>query len=213
MAKTATKIFSSGYRFKDGGVITAVLDENGKLSLRDESGGIELYQSWGHYVTDITGEKPVKGGEDDVLAQLGLTLGVPEEIIVDAGESRRTQTATKNVKEKGEETEVADAKKVVKSGAGNTAKPKPVKGAKAPKADKKPVKKISTVPAGDLPECLCGCGSKVLNAARQFLQGHDSRFHGYIKRIERGEMKASELTPAGRAYMRDHGITAGSNKG
>lgn len=39
--------------------------------------------------------------------------------------------------------------------------------------------------------CLCGCG-ELAKSGRSFLQGHDARFHGWMKRLADGRMKPSD---------------------
>lgn len=55
----------------------------------------------------------------------------------------------------------------------------------------------------ELHPCLEGCGAQV---AGNFKQGHDARYRGLILRVERGEIKESELP----AYMRKNGGVDGN---
>ncbi len=40
--------------------------------------------------------------------------------------------------------------------------------------------------------CICGCGTPI-KPKSTFAPGHDARVHGWMRKIEKGEMDASEL--------------------
>lgn len=61
---------------------------------------------------------------------------------------------------------------------------------KAAKASKPRAPKVEAKPGAP---CLCGCG-ELAKSGRSFLQGHDARFHGWMKRLADGRMKPSDPT-------------------
>lgn len=67
------------------------------------------------------------------------------------------------------------------------------------------VEKI-TEKAGDSAEraCICGCGGITHGGA--FLPGHDSKARSQGLKVQRGEMKASELAPETRTYLKEGGM-------
>jgi len=44
----------------------------------------------------------------------------------------------------------------------------------------------------DVRACLCGCGGPA-SAGKNFLPGHDARFAGYIRKLDKGVLKMEEL--------------------
>jgi hypothetical protein len=69
------------YRFIDAGVRTAVLDwPEGKLSIFEDN-GMEVFDSWQYYVKErMKPDKPTTGELPQILEQLSLLLGEPQEI-------------------------------------------------------------------------------------------------------------------------------------
>jgi len=53
--------------------------------------------------------------------------------------------------------------------------------------------KGKTAAKGTARLCACGCGKPT---ARTFAQGHDAKAHSLILRVQRGELKASDLPAA-----------------
>ncbi len=51
-----------------------------------------------------------------------------------------------------------------------------------------------------VPYCLCGCG-RGNNAKRLFVQGHDARMKGYIRRVEKGTMSVDDLSEYTRGIL------------
>lgn len=71
---------------------------------------------------------------------------------------------------------------------------KPAKAAKSPKQPK-PAK-----PAKVGQPCLCACG-ELANPGRAFRQGHDARFHGWMRRLADERLLPSEVPPAALKLM------------
>src|SRR6516164_9621548 len=78
-------VFSSGFRFVKGGRVTAILDPDGKVTLKDDGGNLEMFHTWREYVTSQK-DVPININDEDlILAQLSTTLGEVEVITVNAG--------------------------------------------------------------------------------------------------------------------------------
>lgn len=189
--------FTSGYKFVEGGRTTAVLDQNGKLSIPDSgTGSLEVWDSWKDYVKEKLEDKPSTGAEEEKLDQIGIAFGVWEPIFDDteapvaskskSNEENQMATAVKTVAKKATVKAAAPAKKAVVA-----------KKAAAPKAEKV------------YGPCICGCGGQTTG---NFCPGHDARVHGWQKKIERGEMKFSECAPSAQKYMKDHGTKQGAKQ-
>jgi hypothetical protein len=198
---------NDGYKFVDTkGATTAVLDPNGKFTLKDGPSSIEVFANWRDFVKSM-GEKPVMAAAYDepvVLEQLSsLGLGKFHPII--RGGQENSTMAKKNGT-----TPSTPSKKAAATPAKTESKPKAA--ATPAKAPAKTAEKKPATPAKDLPMCACGCGEQVLNAKREFRQGHDARVHGWAKKVERGDMKLTELNPTAQAWMKAHGIKQGTPK-
>lgn len=226
--------FGTGYRFTDEtGVATAHVDSTGKLWIKSESGGLESWESpqeWLKEVLKVTPEKTAEQIVNQLAEAFGtanpisdapaapsvpskkpVAVAVPATPVTPATPATQPATgqkvketdtmANKPVKQIGS---AAQRRKQEQTHAASKASPKAAAKAKAPAKVK--------APAGPLPECQCGCGNKVLNAKRNFLQGHDARFHGYIKKYERGLVKLGELPALVQSHIRREGIKAGSAK-
>lgn len=193
--KGVRSVFATGFRFIDGGKVTAVLDTDGKLSLMEE-GGMEVFQTWQDYVTTVMGDKPVKGGQE-ALDQLGMILGVAEpiEVVVKDDNSTRKPKAEvpdNNGTEKGE-TKMATKKAATKKAA-------------APKRVK--VEKEES-------PCHCGCDTPT-TGKKGFAPGHDARMHGWAKKIGDGRMTFAEINKTltkspdlALAWLKTHGVKQG----
>jgi hypothetical protein len=201
---------NDGYRFVDpDGRTNAILEPNGKFTLKDGTSSIEVFANWRDFVKSM-GEKPVGAAQYDdpkVLEQLSkMGLGGYQPITRESKET--TNVAKKNATPANGAAAKAPAPAAKKAAEAPKA---PAKKAAAPAA--KPAPKAAPKAAVDpatLPICPCGCGEHVLNAKREFRQGHDARTHGYAKKIERGQMKLSELSPETQKWMREHGIKQGT---
>lgn len=209
MAKRSSKIgvFSNtdGYRFVDDqGVTTAVLEASGKFSLREGNSSLEVHESYVDFMK-IMGETPKSTVDEKViLDQLSnMGLGRCEYINLEPKNTKSpeheespmaTATKDKTIEQKKKDLEKIKAERKAK-----TAKP-------AAKAAK-------TATPKELGDCQCGCGEKV---ARNFKQGHDARTHGWGKKIDRGEMKFSEIPSPNPAipekYLKAHGTKYASQK-
>jgi hypothetical protein len=218
----------SGYRFSNPGGESAYLDNTGKLYLRDDRGNLEIFASWSDYVRDVLKDKPTTGGEDAIVAQLSVILGIAEEVSRDPSDKKPIKKMEENQMPKGvynrskkSATSPASVEAALKAPtkANEKAKkaasaPNPVPVGKKAVGSKKPApatKKTASVKrsASDgLPLCLCGCGKMVLSAKRNFLQGHDSRFHSMVGKIEKGEMQIGDLNAQQQEYYAE---TVGKN--
>ena len=72
----------------------------------------------------------------------------------------------------------------------------------AKKKEQTPVETEATNGRSDL-LCQCGCGEQLLPGGRRskrFKQGHDSRFHGRVKKLKAGTMTWKELSGMIGAY-------------
>ncbi len=188
--------FERAYRFRTGDKVTAILDKNGKLNLKDEAGGLEQFPSWRDYVKDVQKEKPETGNETDILDQLSNTLGDYEEIesTVEAPKQKL------NPKAKAEGTKEEKVDKTM-----------------ATKKAEKPLKKAA--PAKEAAPCHCGCGRDTFGKAG-FAPGHDARVHGWGKKIADGRLTFAginkELNPeikdkgvAATTWLKEHGVKQG----
>ena len=183
MAKGNKDEFSNSYRFVEGGKAAAVLDSNGKLTILSPTGGsMEVFQSWKDYVKKEMGDVPVTGDEDDIVEQLSMVLG--EAQVIDQKVSGK-EAPVKKEGENGMANKTATTKKVA-----------PAKEAKAPREKKEKVIK----------DCLCGCGGQT---GGRFCPGHDAKFHGWAKKIQRGEMKFSEVPATAQKALKAEGVTQG----
>lgn len=179
-----------GYRFLLDGKVTAILDPNGVLSLRD-GGSLEKWASWKDYVREVMLSTPVKVDSiHDILEQLSMTLGDYEEITKEVRNTNRPSTT--------KETEMSDETKATKAVKTVTAKKVVAK-----KEVKKAVKKVKE--AVVMNECKCGCKKMV---AKNFAPGHDARVHGWAKKIDRKEMKWNEIPDIAQKYIRAHAAAA-----
>jgi len=167
--KGSKAVISNTYKFIENDKSTAVLDTDGKLSLLPDT-GMEVFASWKDYVKEKLGEPPTNGGEDDIVEQLSIMLGRPE--VVDVKVSGVDKRPKPVEKEEGED---------------NVKNATATKKAVAPA--KKAVAKKAAEPKVQNP-CICGCGTMV---NKNFAPGHDARVHGWAKKIERGEMKFSDI--------------------
>lgn len=81
-------------------------------------------------------------------------------------------------------------------------KPVPESAPAAAKDTAKAVKPTKAKPAtaATAGVCKCGCGAP-LKPRRHFAQGHDARFHGWMRRIANGELDPSEIPAAAAALM------------
>src|SRR6185312_8255449 len=143
---------SSGYRFWHDKQVSAILDKNGTLSLKDDCGGLEVWENWRYYVRDLLKLTPTKGDESKILDQLGETLGQYQQI--------------STVIAKGKSQDLS----LISNGTGESMVDKQAKKA-APKA-KKVAKSASNGNGVELNDCTCGCGGKTKGT---FCPGHDSR--------------------------------------
>lgn len=209
--ETPSKAFSSAFIFKLDGVTSAVLDANGKLSLRGEAKGeqgtLEEFKSWKHYVKDVMEDTPVsEDNETDVLDQLSMLLGSYEPIVVrEPNTTQRKGKAANTATESDSETGEAEKEKE-KEMATAVAK-KTVTKAVAKKAPAKAATKKAVVEKVMQP-CTCGCGTPT---GSLFAPGHDARVHGWGKKINDGRMKFSEISqfPTAVKFLKDHGIKQG----
>lgn len=176
--------FSTAYRFRTGEAVTAILDANGKLNLKDNGGGLEQFPSWKDYVKGVQNEKPETGSEGDILDQLSNTLGDYEviESTVDAPKQKLNPSAKPENKNE----------KVDKTMATKTAKEKPLK--KAPEAK-------------EAAPCHCGCKRDTFGKAG-FAPGHDARVHGWGKKIADGRLKFEEINNSLHEEIKDKGVAA-----
>lgn len=175
---TTTTELSNGYRFRDGESVNAILDPNGKLSLRDGNAGLDIYQSWRDYVKEVLSDVPTKGGEDEILEQLSVILGTPEPIDVQVKQHSVPQQGDSDMKN----ATAAPAKKA-------TAKAAPP--AKAPRVKAEKV----------MGPCVCGCGGLT---GGNFVPGHDSRVHSWQKKVAKGEIKLNSLPATAQKYIKEH---------
>ena len=85
--------------------------------------------------------------------------------------------------------------------------------ARAQRVDREAIKADAvTTTADNLPECLCGCGERVLGRRRRFRQGHDARFHSYLRGLRHGQLEMKDLPLPVQKWLQDKGITAGEPK-
>lgn len=183
MAAKKTALENS-YRFIDAGKRTGVLDANGKFTKIDTDGSITNYESWKDYLKELKAD-PEDGEEEFIVSQLEMVLGEAQAISQEVSghtPPQKKETEMKNA------TKPAKAEKAVKE-----VKPKEVKEKKAP------VEKV-------INDCQCGCGGKT---GSKFVPGHDARFHGWEKKIARGEMKFSEIPASAAKIMKSAGIVQG----
>lgn len=188
--------FDNGYRFVQGGKSVAVLDPDGKLTLKDDGGNLEVHASWKDYIRDTLGDKPVTGGPDAAIEQLATVLGEYQPIVPPSSGTQVKETK-KMVKTNGA---AAAAVAVEKPAAKVAPKPKV--------ATAKPTAKVKASTSGERTECLCGCGKKA-NPGRNFLQGHDSTYKSAVLKIRRGSEKFTSLTPGGQKLFKDQGYRVG----
>ncbi len=188
------RIFSNGYKFNDGTRVTAILDQNGSLTLKGDaddpkSTSLTVFDTWKNYVREVMQDVPVKSGaEDEVVEQLSMILGdaTTVEVEVSGHEGRK-----KKPTEEGE-TDMAT----------KTAVKKAATPAKKPTAAAKRAKEVK-----DPKDCTCGCGAQTKGG--NFVAGHDARVHGWGKKIGRGEMKFNEVPAIAQKFLKAHGITQG----
>lgn len=189
-AKKENKEFSASYRFKEGEVTSAILDDNGKLSLLDGGNTLDVYASWKDFVRQM-GDKPTTDNdESSIISQLEQMLGAAQVIEVTVkgdGSAKKAAPAPKSEKKEEEKEMAVATKKAV------------AKKAAAPKAAKAKTEKV-------LNECLCGCGGMT---GGNFAPGHDARVHGWGKKIARGDMKFSEIPAIAQKFLKDHGTVQG----
>jgi hypothetical protein len=188
---------SDGFKFLDNtGVVTAVLDVDGKFTLKDANASLEMFPSWSDFVVSF-GDKPVNAKtQEDVISQL-TSMGLGEAVpIVRPGASTRPPKVSKPAVTK-PAADVPAATKLTKENE------------VAKKAPAKPVKKAAKKGKADvvLQPCKCGCDTKV---AKNFAAGHDARLHGYQKKIERGEAKFSDYPAIAVAFMKSLGTKQGT---
>lgn len=231
MARTkALERWRDGVRFNDEktGAMTAHVDpSNGKLVLRGEGGSLEFWETPQAWLKDIVGVDPEKD-TDKLVEQLAEALGKAtwidlqvEKVAANAKPLSPKPAAAASPAAKPARSPLAEAlvsaatpgpksQSQSQPGVDDMATKKPSKTtAKAKTPAKAATKKAAAAPTGPLPECQDGCGKKVLNAKRRFLQGHDARFHGYIKKYQRGDMKLGEFPALVQSYIRREGIKVG----
>jgi len=189
--KAALTTFSNpdGYRFVDNGITTAVLDGNGTFTLKEAGGAsVEVFRTWRDFILRME-EKPTTGDEDDILDQLSsMGLGECQPITDLIGDHAVAVDQTP----KEEKPQVTGEEQMAKKKAA----------AKAKKSGPAKERKVK-----ELHPCPCGCGAEVVGT---FKMGHDARVHGWQKKIERGDMKMSELNEVARKWMRDNGVVQGT---
>lgn len=180
-AAAAKDLFTAGYRFTEGGRTSAILDRDGKLTLKDSEGGLEVFSSWKDYVKEVMGDTPATG-EDEIVSQLSLTLGTPDKIpgAEPTGDSNKKENANM----------ATAAKKVVVAA--------PAKKA-APAAAKQKKEAVQN-------PCTCGCGTMT---GGNFAPGHDARVHGWGKKIAAGLMKYGDVPASAQKYLKEHGVKQG----
>ena len=187
MAQKAAVVFDNNYRFVEGDVVSAILETNGKLTLKD--GGLTIYQSWADYVKEVTGDVPAKGGETEIVEQLALTLGTPQVIGENVVPRRAAQPPSAPLnKENNEMAAEAVAKAPAKKAAPTKGVAKKVSGAKGNGKEA-------------TNECQCGCGTATRG---NFAPGHDARVHGWQKKIANGQMKMGEIPAIAQRYIKQH---------
>lgn len=186
MAKKPAVHFSSDFRFVEGGITCAILEQNAKLTLKEGNSSLEVFESWRDFVRDSLGETPTTSpDETDILNQLGTVLGVWEPIDRTVSDKKRPAPTTNQG-----ENEMATVKAVAK------------KAVPAAKKEKTPRAKKEKVESA----CKCGCGGVTFAA---FCPGHDARYHGWAKKIARGDMKFSEVPPAAAKALKAEGVVQG----
>jgi hypothetical protein len=167
-----------GYRFAKDGKTSAIL-EGTTLSLKDNGGLLEKLPWW-EYVTKYMGEEPEKDSIEAQLLQLSESLGEATPIIKST--PRSLVRVPLILPSKAEAAERAAEKRV-----------------NAEKA------RIHDGEDGN-GLCLCGCGEPLLKPGRRFRQGHDARFHGWIKKVEDGRMKFEDLNSTVQEWCIKHKI-------
>lgn len=78
------------------------------------------------------------------------------------------------------------------------AKSAPVKAATPAKATEE--KKDKGPSAKGLP-CLCGCGQPTVTDSAKFIPGHDAKLKGLLLKVERGEVKKSEIPEVAKPFL------------
>lgn len=179
-----------GYKFVDtAGRITAVLDNDGRFTLRDLNGGgtIEIHTNWSDFVKTM-GDAPVVGDDEDaVITQLEkLGLGTCHPI------SRDPSNVVQPIRKETTETTMSATATATKKKAAPA--PKKVAAKKEPK---------------ELKPCVCGAADCKAQTTGNFAPGHDARVHGWGKKIARGDMKFSEIPATAAKYLKTHGIVQG----
>lgn len=195
------KLFSSkdGFKFVDAsGMTTAVLDQDGTLTLKDGNSSLDKYESWEAFVKQM-GDTPSNGNEEDILEQLGskLGLGKAEMICREEGDGTPVKVLDPQ-KEKEVSTKVAEAKKVAAT------KKVAVAAKKAPAKKAAPREKAEKV----MTPCHCGCKT-LTGGAKGFAPGHDAKVHGWAKKVAKGEMQLGELSASAQAWCRAEGVKQG----
>lgn len=169
---------NNGYRFWDERRVSAVLEKDGRLFLKDGVGSLEIFQSWRDYMKDVVHMIPTKGAEDDIVDQLSISLGTPQTIDETVKEKRKGNLGDTQGKEV---DTMAQAKK-----------------AAAPAKKANGTAKKSN---GTLNDCVCGCGGKT---GKNFVPGHDSKVHSWAKKVATGEIKLGSLPQSAQKYIRAH---------
>ena len=185
---SASAQLSSDFRFLDGGIRTGLIEQSGKLTLIEGAGSITSYESWRDFVKEVMGEIPVVASDEaEILNQIGQVLGVWEPVTVVVSGKQRPASTTNEEATTGEET-MATTKKAV------------------PAKKAAPVKKAAKAEVVQSP-CKCGCGTMV---NKNYAPGHDARVHGWAKKIQRGDMKFSEIPAIAQNFLKKElGVTQG----
>ncbi len=201
MAKKVQHAFvGDGYRFVDpSGIITAVLDPDGRFTLKDGNSSLEVFDSWAVFVSKM-GETPVTAAagaklEDALIVAQLESLGLGKAQQIDRGEGGGRVAPV-------EETKVAEKKAAVEKLKG-TKKP-----AKAAAAKKPKVEKVAA-------PCHCGCGG-MASSKLGFLMGHDARVHGWAKKVQRGDLKIADIPTKNldvlKKWFKEHDVTQGKKE-
>ena len=68
-------------------------------------------------------------------------------------------------------------------------------GATLTKSEARRAAQIEAKQAEAKPGCGCGCGEQLKGNGSKFVQGHDARFYGMIKRVMEGRLDPKQATP------------------
>lgn len=177
--------FGDGIKFVDSdGVTTAVLDGDGKLTIKDEAGGLTVWK-YTDYIKDEMGDKPAED-RDGVIAQLGVIFG--QSVAIDPSPKATRSKAQEAAPDK--ESQPKDEKE---NEVGKVTEMKK-KTAKAAKPAKEKKEKVAKVPEHGIYTCASGSGIPLANPIKSvFGTGGDQKLKSVLKKVSAGDLELNAV--------------------